>query len=194
MKCQQCDRPVMFRFGDKGQPALCLDCSHKFLEIMNMEFLQNAAMFNLAVQQMDAIMPLGGSSPSLPISELAMAMKKPATLNNIVVTNSTVGVINTGDLAKIDAAITITKGSDVEAVGDTLKRLVQTVIEAKELSDSDKAQIVEVLQELSKQLIGEKKPSVMMALISAVEERAKGANAVLTLAATLAEGIRSLFS
>ena len=45
--------------------------------------------------------------------------------NRISMSGSQVGVINTGDLAKIDAVVTITNGSDAEAFGQCFKEFAK---------------------------------------------------------------------
>ena len=55
-----------------------------------------------------------------------------------------------------------------------------------------KRETVDLLKALSQQLAGDRKKSVMMSLLKAVEERAKGANAVAQLATALWAGITTL--
>src|SRR4051812_20740802 len=114
MACQQCQRPSFIEVGEaNARVRLCLDCWQKLSTIQHMDFVRNAAMLNHAMDSMDAVIgiPTGGR---IPIAAIAQAMNKGNTYNNISISNSQVGVLNTGELAKIDAAITLTKGSDAE--------------------------------------------------------------------------------
>jgi hypothetical protein len=158
-----------------------------------MQFLQNAAMMNQAMDDMDAISGISSGEGRIPVTAIARAMQKTHVYNNINVTNSNVGVINTGDLAKIDAAITMTEGSDVDTVGQQLKVLIQAVIDSNELNSEAKKEMAELIQSLTEQIVGSRKRSVISSLIRSIEERAKGANAIIQLVGNLAVGISQLF-
>jgi Zn-dependent M16 (insulinase) family peptidase len=190
MKCQQCNRPAFFRQG--GVP-LCIECSHKLQSILNSQFIQNAAMMNQALDQMDFVTGIPSMGGRIPVESLARAMQKAHVYNNISVTNSQVGVINTGDLAKIDAAITMTEGSDADSVGQQLKALTQAIIDSNQLTADAKKELVELIQSLSEQIVGNRKQSVSMALIKSIEERAKGINAISQLVGGLISAISRAF-
>jgi hypothetical protein len=196
MRCNQCPRPAIYQVSDQRIP-LCLDCYHKFQTINHMQFLQNAAMMNQALDDMDEISGIASGGGRIPVAEMAKAMQKKAPVyNNIRIHNSTVGVLNTGDLARIDAVITLTKDTDVEAVGDKLRALTQAVIDSAELAAESRKEIVDLLQSLSEQVIGsqsQRKPSVIFALMKAIEERAKGVAAISQAATLLGEAIRQIF-
>lgn len=49
------------------------------------------------------------------------------TYNNIRIANSNVGVINTGNLARIDAAITISAGTEYAEFAARLKDVVEKI-------------------------------------------------------------------
>ena len=113
--------------------------------------------------------------------------------NNINVSNSQVGVINTGDLAKIDAAITMTAGSDADAIGRQLRELTQAVLDAGDIAAEQKKELIELIQALSEQVVSARKKPVIMSLLRSIEERAKGANAILQLVMALKGFIAQLF-
>jgi hypothetical protein len=196
MRCNKCPRPAIYQVSDQRIP-LCLDCYHKFQTVNYMQFLQNAAMMNQALDDMDEISGFASGGGRIPVAEMAKAMQKKAPVyNNIRIHNSTVGVLNTGDLARIDAVITLTKDTDVEAVGDKLRALTQAVIDSAELAAESRKEIVDLLQSLSEQVIGsqsQRKPSVIFALMKAIEERAKGVAAISQAATLLGEAIRQIF-
>lgn len=133
MKCCQCARPAFYLIGDDKIP-LCLDCGHKLEQMQQMQFLRNAAMLNQAMDDMDNVVGFGLSSRSrIPVAEMARAMQKGSTYNNINISNSQVGVLNTGDLARIDAVITLTKDSDAELAGQQLRLLTQAIVDTAEI-------------------------------------------------------------
>jgi hypothetical protein len=199
MKCHQCPTPAFVQIEHFGRDVpLCLDCYAKLKSIKNIEFLQNAAMMNHAMDEMDAMMPFGPSGGRVPINDIAKAMQKPSHVyNNIRVSNSQIGVLNTGDLAKIDAVITMSGGTDVEAIGDCLKALTQAVIDSTEMASAQKKETIDLINALATQVVGpksERKPSVIMAIYKSIEERTKGFAAMHTLAYALGSEIGRVFS
>ena len=192
MKCHQCERPAIWRMGETNYP-LCLECADKLQHIMNVQFLQSAAMSNMALDDMDAVVGAYGlPSARIPVRELALAMKGKTVLNNININNSTVGVLNTGDLARIDAVITLTKGTDAEVVGQHLTQLTEAVISSKELTAEQKQAILDLLHSLSEQVIRERKPSVMRALLTAIKEPLQGLAAIVGIVDGLGASIERL--
>lgn len=192
MHCHQCPRPALYLVTEQEIP-LCLVCYEKWQTIQNVQFLQNAAMLNQALDDMDTISGISLGGGRIPVSAIAKAMQNKPTFNNISVTNSNVGVINTGDLAKIDAAITITDGTDVAEIGQLFRHLTQAVIDSTELSASTKKEMAELIHALSDQIVGGRKKSIISSLIRSLEERAKGANAIIQLIGSLTAAIGQLF-
>ncbi|MDB5616035.1 hypothetical protein [Tardiphaga sp.] len=198
MKCHQCPTPAFYRIEHFGQDVpICLDCYTKLRSLNHVEFLMNAAMLNQAQDDMDAMMPFGSSGGRIPIGEIARAMKKPSHVyNNIKVSNSQVGVLNTGDLAKIDAVITISTGSDIGPIGDQLKALTQAVVDCGEMNDVVKRDMIDLINVLATQIVSaksERKPSVITSLYKTIEDRAKGFAAISTVANALGAEIGRLF-
>jgi hypothetical protein len=145
-----------------------------------MQFLQNAAMMNQAMDHMDEITGFGQSGGRIPVAALAGAMKHGSTYNNINIANSTVGVINTGDLAKIDAVITLTKDSDVEDIGTAIKTLTQAIIDAGEIDKAAKRDLLDLVQAIGEQIVTQRKKPILFSLFKGIEERAKGYVAITT--------------
>lgn len=195
LKCQQCNRPALYLVTDQRIP-LCVDCNHKMQTTNYMQFLMNAAMANQAMDDMEMVSGISLGGGRIPVAQMARAIQKGAVYNNIRISNSTVGVLNTGDLARIDAVITLTKDTDVEGVGQQVKSLVQTVIDSNELNNASKKEFIDLIQALADQVVGargERKPSVIMALLRSVEERAKGLVAISQVVAGLAQAIHRVF-
>jgi hypothetical protein len=84
------------------------------------------------------------------------------TYDNITISNSSVGLINTGNLARIDAAITMSKGTDGEEFGARLKDLTEAILADTQTSKELKQQLIEVAQAISDQAIGNKRPSAIV--------------------------------
>ena len=73
------------------------------------------------------------------------------TLNNISVSGSTIGAINTGTIKNLDASITVMKGLGESDLATAVKQLIEAVIKSTEINDSLKNEIAEQLAFLSVQ-------------------------------------------
>jgi hypothetical protein len=191
MKCHQCDKPALFEWGNPPV-SLCVDCQSKVSHIGNMEFLKHAAMANQALDDMVAITGFDIFGQRMPIAELARAMQKSPTLNNIVITSSQIGVLNTGNIQKIDAAITISHGSDVHIVGENIKTFTEGLAKTEDLDDSTKREIVELIEALSTQIVGLRNRSVIAAVMTAITEKVKGVLTLSSAASTLWNAIKAV--
>lgn len=177
MRCSQCGRPALYQVGEgKALHPLCLQCWSIVEDINFKKSLMSAAMMNQALDDMDAMVPIGPTSGRIPVAEIARAASQARTYNNIHVTNSNVGVINTGHLAKIDAAIEISKGTDSEEFGARLKDLMETILNDASIEEQAKKEMTEVVQAISNEVIGSKTPSkiVVGALFSKLKDLAAG--------------------
>lgn len=160
MKCCQCSSVALYLVGEEEARApLCLSCWSRLQEVTFLQWLQNAAMINQANDDMDAVMGFGPRMGRIPVAEIARAASRSRTYNNIQISNSTVGVLNTGNLARIDAAITISQGTDTEEFGARLADLTQAIVNDTKASAELKQQMLEVAQAISDQAITSKKPS-----------------------------------
>ena len=172
VKCNQCDRPAIYRVGDADVP-LCLDCWNKFQSAHYMQFLINAASANQALDHMDFISGFHTRGGRIPVAELARAIVKGPVHNSFNISNSNVGLINTGDLARIQAVVDFTKTTDIEAIGEGIRNLTQAVVDATDIAAQDKRAMIELIQAFGEQAVRSKKPSAM-AILKAIEDRAKG--------------------
>lgn len=98
------------------------------------------------------------------------------TNNHITISNSSVGVLNTGDLAKINAVVTITEGSDAEELGHTIKDFAQAVVDSDEITKEEKHEVGELLGTLSEQIAGKRSKPVIGSVLKGIEGRVKSAN------------------
>jgi len=192
MPCSQCKRPAIIAIGEPGV-LLCLHCYHAWSEIQFWDFLQNAAMMNRSLDDMEMVSGFTLSSKRIPVAEMARAMAKASTYNHIIVSGSKIGVINTGDLAKIDAVITMTNDSDAAGVGEALKILTQAIVDAQSLSDQGRSELIAVVQALSNEVVKDPKPPVVLALWEAIQTRTAGVVDLATKAAGLRAAIHGAF-
>lgn len=198
MKCHQCDKPGFYQYSD--DMMLCVQCHSQVQTIETKEKelqLKNAllcaAMLNNANQELDAIAPWGPRYQPIPVAAIAAVGSQGIKMTNIHISDSQIGVINTGDLAKIDAAVTLTRGSDAEPAADALKQLTEAVLASEEITTEAKRELGELLAALSKQLAGDRSQPVAMQLVKAIEERTSGINSVWSLAERIGPLVSALF-
>lgn len=199
MKCSQCDRPAVYQVAPNI--VLCLPCyaQAQDIELRQEELnfrkaLYNAAMINRAEQDIAAVVGMPVPQQDLiPVAAIANATTRISRMTNITVTGSQIGVLNAGDLAKIDAVVTITKGSDAEQLGLAIKALTEAVIQTQDIAADTKKEIGELLAALTEQISGKRSKSVAMQVLKGVEERTKGINAVWSLVEHVGTLLSDLF-
>ena len=177
MKCHQCEKMVFYQL--EGNVPVCLDCYYKIIQINNIQFLQAAAMANQALDDMDMITGMRTIGGRVPVAELAIAARggDRNVYNNIKINHSTVGVINTGDLAKIDAVITLTKETDIQQ----LKELTQVILDSQEKPDVEKQELIDLVRSIAEQVQSGRKKSVILSLFKGVEERIQTISAAIPI-------------
>jgi hypothetical protein len=191
LQCSQCTRPAFWAVGESTENAhpLCLSCLAVFEQIQTVKFLKSAAMMNNAAEQMDYIAPFGPIYKPIPVAEIARAMTKSSTFNNINISNSKVGVVNTGDLARINATIEITKGKPTEEFGSKLKALIEAIANAPEGDEATKKALTELTKTIADQVLVERSPS--STVIETLFERLVSMSTGLTTILGAAEQLRS---
>jgi hypothetical protein len=182
----------MFSVGDENKFLLCLDCCEKWSHITNMEYLQNAATLNQALDEMDMSTGIPSSGGRVPVQALARAMQRSHTLNNIHISQSQIGVFNTGTIQRIDAAITLSKGSDAKEIGALINNLTQAVIQSSELNATQQKEIIDLTETLAEEVVGRRKPATITAVVKAIIEKVTGVAALAGAADKLWQAIKSL--
>jgi hypothetical protein len=175
---------------------LCLDCAYKVEKIRHTQFLREAALANQALDEMDMALGMRTTGGRIPVAELAGAMRGKSSFNNITINNSQVGVVSTGDLARIDAVITLTKGTDAEEIGHLIRDLTQAVIDEATLSGAQRSDIVDLLQALSEEVVGAQgrsKPPVIKTLAGEIRSRTHDIAALSSIASALLAAVERLF-
>lgn len=160
-RCYNCNRPAMYLVGPPGQQvALCLDCQLKQAQLSAMQADQLEREMNFAASQMEAVLGTPGTMPRYPERQIRIIKGGPVT--NINVTNSSIGVLNTGNLEIVDSAITILNGSqETKSIADALSRLTNAITASDNLSVDKKNEALETL-------------SVVAAEATASKEKRKG--------------------
>ena len=175
--CGQCGKPAV---GQAGDVSLCVDCYYRLAVAQTLQ-LRNAAIgSNAAAQELDFVTGLRNFTPRMQVPDLPPV---PFTLNNIHVDRSTVGAINTGEVATIDVSITVLKQAGNKDVSEALKTLAQAVVDALGMSNESKSQTLDQVAYLSEQAAAaakDRKPGMIKAACAALTQVATTTTALAT--------------
>jgi hypothetical protein len=151
IKCHQCDNPAIFQYA--GSIPLCADCYYK---VAQADFMQQQATHNKlswAASQLNYLgQQLYVSTGGLVPLRQAIIPKPPDapininSFNQIKVSDSSVGVINTGTLLNIDTSISVMQQRGDQELANTIKKLTQAVYDSIEVSANLKDSILEQLE------------------------------------------------
>lgn len=151
MPCYQCKRPAMYQVQlDDAAVALCLDCYFRFSQIQQQEIENNERMINDLRDQIWSsvgLVPRGPRFPPRPRSVNIGGVK----LNNISVTNSVVGAINTGSIGTIDQSISALVQIGEQNLSEAIKALSEAILQSGDLSRNQKNELIECLSVISKE-------------------------------------------
>ncbi len=139
--CTQCGRPAIINFGGHN---LCVD---HYLKIQQANYLystQLAAMHNLLADQLDA-----GAGYLIRSSRIELPrppfVGDTLTLNNINVSGSNIGTINTGTIRNLDASITVMENQGNPNLAQAIKMLTEAVLNSNEIIETAKNEIAQQL-------------------------------------------------
>lgn len=127
--------------------------------MLDRAMLANMAAANAALDDMDAVSGISIPGGRFPVAAIAATMKGP----DVSVSHSTVGVLNTGQGARISANVKIAQTADANGA---IFELAKAVAQSAEMQDETKMEVVELLRAL--QAPGQPK-SVALAILQRVE-------------------------
>jgi len=195
-KCSQCDKPAIVNYDDVN---LCVEHHLMMQQATYLRVSMLAANLNFLQEKIST-----GTGGIIPPSRIELP-KPPFfvgdnfTLNNISVTGSTIGMINTGTLQNIqnlDNSITLARGRGEEEIAAVVKELTQAILESKRVTESAKKEILEQLDILMSQLTAEPRGrsiGVVKSLLSGVRPFVAVAADLLTIWDKLEPLFRSSF-
>lgn len=184
MKCHNCDKNAMYEVGPEGQEAsLCLDCYIRWqnAQLREQEMLERE--LNYLSAEMESISGIPGTLPRYPERQTVIHTGG-VTLNNIHVSNSEIGVLNTGTIGNVDATVTVLRSAGNRELASAVATLSQAVIQSGQIANDSKNQILELLGALSEEAIAPKekrKTSVAKALLSELSGILSGVGALAGL-------------
>jgi hypothetical protein len=168
VKCYNCDKNALYAVGPDGQQApLCLDCYIRWqnAQLQQQEMLERE--LNYLSAEMESIAGVSGILPIYPARRTVIHTGG-VTLNNIHVSNSEVGVLNTGTIGNVDATVTVLKSEGNAQLASAVAALSEAVIKSGQISNDSKNQILELLGALSEEAVvlkEKRKSSVAKALL-----------------------------
>jgi len=146
MKCHNCGKPASFQIeGDGGVLRLCIDCNLKYEYARSLEYQRDAHLLNQLSAAFDAVSGIPGLAPRVPIPQMQPIPTSDMTINNINVDNSVIGVLNTGNIEKVDTAVTVLKQSGEDSAATAIAKLTEAVANAADVNNDTKNEILEVL-------------------------------------------------
>lgn len=155
MKCSQCKNEALFTVGEEGkQTPLCLDHYTKFFNIIKDRDTMLKQEMNYLEDYMQWVVGLTSTPPRYDATQIHSTINTgDVVLNNISVDRSVIGVVNTGNVEKIDSAITIMKQSGEEDLSEAIQRLSEAVLTNQEADSELKKEILDILNVLSSQAV-----------------------------------------
>lgn len=171
MKCYQCDKPAMYRVTDKNIP-LCLECYFKFSQIEQQQIENNERMLNYLNDEMSftvGLPPMGPRFPPRPKPVVVAGAK----LQNIQVSNSVVGTINTGSIGTVDQSISALVQSGDNELAQAIKKLSEAILKSGDLTRNQKNEVIESLSVISKEAASPKEARQNTVALSLLEKAMK---------------------
>lgn len=150
MKCCQCENIAMFMVGPNNEFPLCLHCLTKLKQAETEKLKTLQRMVEHSEQLMDYMAGFGPPPKPVAISEPSNM-----TFNNINVSNSNIGMINTGKVyaETIDLAISSLKNHNQLEVAKALKEMTEAVLRNQEMDNINREKLMELLSYIAEESI-----------------------------------------
>ena len=178
-----------------GGHALCLGCKAKVEQIWQAELAANVGALNFALGMAEAQVGLPGMFPRFSVPQPTI-QKGPVSVNNITVSDSVVGAINTGQVRQIEVAMDrISQEGDSE-LALSIKEFTEAVLEEKQLETQQKDEILQYLSFITAQCASPKRarqPSIAHAVLDRVGQAVETAKALAPLWMPLLLKLQTLF-
>lgn len=176
--CDQCGKPAI---ASANQLNLCVDCLYKLQWVQYTRQMAIAQQINFLLDQAEAVTGLYGVSPRMQMpAPPTIVQGGRMTFNNIRVDRSVVGAINTGEVQRIDVALTNIRFAGNEELASALRDFTEAVLATNELSQQLKNDLLGQISFLSEQVRATAKqaPGVLKTVMGGV---ASGVSTVASL-------------
>jgi hypothetical protein len=134
-RCQNCPKEAIVGIGPRGDVPLCLDCYGKWSNIQQQAIENHEREINRLAEEVDLVTGMPGFTPRYPPRPPRTVLQGDVVLNNIRISNSNVGVVNTGSIRSIDSAIGVLKAEGSPKLADLLRTLTESIAAAPDMSD-----------------------------------------------------------
>ena len=146
--CTQCDKPAVVKYADS---PLCVQHNLMMFQADYLQSAMLASMANTIADQIDA------GTGYLTRASRVILPRPPFvgdtfTLNNINVSNSTVGVINSGTIQNLDNRIDLTRAEGETDLASALQEFAQELHNSQDLAEEQANEIAEQLDFLLTQV------------------------------------------
>lgn len=196
MKCHNCSNQAMFLVGpEDARCPLCLDCHAKFVQTLALQNDMLEREMNYLVGMAEATVGFPGILPRFP--QRQVVQMGDITLNNIKIDRSTIGVLNTGTIGTVDAAVTALQQTGDTASAQIFKSLTEAVARDRQLTPETKNQILDLLSLLSTEATApreRRRSGAMLPLLEKLSNLLSGAAALAQLWAQYGPALQRLFS
>jgi hypothetical protein len=176
----------MYLVGPEGKEVpLCLDCNLKHTQMLAIQNEQLEREMNFLTDYIESTAGVPRILPRFPRKQTKIIQGGTVTLNNIHVSDSNIGVLNTGNLEMVDSAITVL-GQDPETreVSAAISRLANAVAQSNELSPDKKDETMEILSTVASEATaprGKRRNVVVRTLLGALPTAIQTAASVLQI-------------
>lgn len=184
--CYQCGRPAMMRYqqADGRLVPLCLEHGMMLHNMYAQRIRQNVQGINLLREMMDELAghPRPPTAVQIPVGPIIHSGG--LTLNHIQVSNSNIGVLNTGKIESIDTAIGYLSDTGGKAVADALKAMTEAVVASAEATTDQKSELLDLLGVLASEAATpreKRKSKAMLPIIAQVASVLSGLNALSSM-------------
>jgi hypothetical protein len=170
---------------EDNQIPLCLDCDYKHTQMLAMQNEQMERTLDYLASEMEMIVGLPGVLPRFPKRKVQILQGGNVTLNNIHVSASNIGVLNTGNLQMVDSAITIlNQNPTAHEVSRAIARLTDAIAGSTELTPDKKNEAIEVLGGIATAATipkEQRKTGIVKALLAAIPTSIQTAASVMQI-------------
>lgn len=166
-ECNQCGKPAVVAVG--GSP-LCVACYYKLQQAMRLRDIMLKEEMNFLMAQAEAMTGLYGISPRYEMPA-PVIQQGPMNFHNIKVDRSVVGAINTGEVQRIDVALSHISLLGNEELHGALSQFTEAVIASTAISPESKNEILEQIAAIASESLlpkAKRRPGVVKAILAAV--------------------------
>jgi hypothetical protein len=146
-ECSQCGKTAIM---DYDGVKLCVDCNLKFVQAEDIKQQQNMRILNHLADSIEAQTGVYGVVPRYQLP--TPIVQQAHTWNNIRIDRSVIGAVNTGQITKLDIAMSGLKQAGAEDLAQNVAKLTEAVLQAIELNDQAKNDVMEQLNFLLVQI------------------------------------------